>query len=312
MQTSAIILERPGELGLGSATLRELSADDVVVDVEWTGISTGTERLLWSGRMPDFPGMGYPLVPGYETVGRVSAGSASSSFAAGTRIFVPGSHSYTDVRSLFGGAARRLVVEARRCVALPDAVAENGTLLALSATAYHAMLGGHEAPDLIVGHGALGRLLARLAVATGAAEPVVWEREARRRAGATGYSVVDPDDDDRRNYRRIFDVSGSVDVLDTLVQRLAPGGEIVLAGFYEKPIQFAFAPAFMKEARLRIAAQWQPSDLEAVVALVANGRLDLEGILTHSVEAGRPAEAYRQAFEDPDCLKMCLDWRSIS
>jgi 3-hydroxyethyl bacteriochlorophyllide a dehydrogenase len=312
MQTPAIILERPGELGLGSATLRELSSDDVLVDVEWTGISSGTERLLWSGRMPDFPGMGYPLVPGYETVGRVCAQSASASVAAGTRVFVPGSHSYTDVRSLFGGAARRLVVEARRCVVLPDAVAESGTLLALSATAYHAMLGGQEAPDLIVGHGALGRLLARLSLAMGAAAPVVWEREARRRDGATGYPVVDPGDDDRRNYRRIFDVSGSVDVLDTLVQRLAPGGEIVLAGFYEKPIQFAFAPAFMKEARLRIAAQWQPSDLEAVVALVASGRLELGGILTHSVDAGRPSEAYRQAFEDPDCLKMCLDWRSIS
>ena len=34
------------------------------MDVEWSGISTGTERLLWSGRMPPFPGLGYPLVPG--------------------------------------------------------------------------------------------------------------------------------------------------------------------------------------------------------------------------------------------------------
>jgi bacteriochlorophyllide a dehydrogenase len=43
----------------------------VVVDVEWSGISTGTERLLFTGRMPPSPGMGYPLVPGYESVGRV-------------------------------------------------------------------------------------------------------------------------------------------------------------------------------------------------------------------------------------------------
>jgi myo-inositol-1(or 4)-monophosphatase len=34
-----------------------------------SGISTGTERLLWDGTMPPFPGLGYPLVPGYETVG---------------------------------------------------------------------------------------------------------------------------------------------------------------------------------------------------------------------------------------------------
>ena len=30
-----------------------------------------TEKLLWNGTMPHFPGMGYPLVPGYESVGRV-------------------------------------------------------------------------------------------------------------------------------------------------------------------------------------------------------------------------------------------------
>ena len=44
------------------------------MDIEWSGISTGTEKLLWSGRMPPFPGMGYPLVPGYESVGRIVAG----------------------------------------------------------------------------------------------------------------------------------------------------------------------------------------------------------------------------------------------
>jgi len=44
---------------------------DVVVDLAWSGVSAGTERLLWSGDMPPFPGLGYPLVPGYESVGRV-------------------------------------------------------------------------------------------------------------------------------------------------------------------------------------------------------------------------------------------------
>jgi 3-hydroxyethyl bacteriochlorophyllide a dehydrogenase len=40
------------------------------------------------------------------------------------------------------------------------------------------------------------------------------------------------------------------------VSRLAPGGEIVLAGFYDEPLSFTFPPAFMREARFRIAAQW--------------------------------------------------------
>ena len=312
MHTSAVIFERPGMLGLAPAELRPMGPDDLLVEVEWTGISTGTERLLWSGRMPPFPGMGYPLVPGYETVGRVVEGGVQTATRHGTPVFVPGTTSFLHVRSLFGGAARRVVVPEKRCVVLTDEASEASTLLALAATAHHiAPLDGKQ-PDLIVGHGALGRLLARLVVLSGATPPTVWEREHRRRSGAVGYTVVAPEDDDRRDYKLICDVSGSVEVLDDLVSHLAPGGEIILAGFYDRPITFDFAPAFLREATLRISAQWQPADLTAVASAVSEGRLSLSDLITHRGTAADAVAAYRQAFEDPDCLKMCLDWRALS
>ena len=76
-------------------------------------------------------------------------------------------------------------------------------------------------------------------------------------------------------------------LLDSLIGRLAPGGEIVLAGFYSEPLSFAFPPAFMREARLRVAAEWQPSDLVAVKALIESGRLSLDGLITHRHDAAR-------------------------
>ena len=56
---------------------------------------------------------------------------------------------------------------------------------------------------------------------------------------------------------------------------VAPGGEIVLAGFYTQPIAFAFAPAFMRETRLRVAAEWKRADLLAVKWLIESGQLSL-------------------------------------
>lgn len=312
MQSVAIVLERPGVLGLQPATLRSMERGDVVVDVIWSAVSSGTERLLWSGRMPDFPGMGYPLVPGYEAVGRVTDAGQDADIAPGAFVFVPGSNAFRDVRNLFGGAARRLVVQSNRAVQVSESLGDQATLLALAATAHHVAPLGAPSPELIVGHGTLGRLIARLAVLSGGAPPVVWEREPSRRNGAVGYAVVDPADDDRRNYARICDVSGSVEVIDTLISRLAPGGEIVLAGFYDRPVSFAFAPAFMREARLRVAAQWQPQDLTAAASLIADGRLSLEDLISHRMPVEQSALAYRQAFEDSECRKMCLDWRSIS
>ena len=72
MNAHAVVVEEPHKLHVRELALTEPTNNDLVVDIHWSGISTGTEKLLWSGRMPMFPGMGYPLVPGYESVGRVA------------------------------------------------------------------------------------------------------------------------------------------------------------------------------------------------------------------------------------------------
>ena len=158
-----------------------------------------------------------------------------------------------------------------------------------------------------MGHGTLGRLLARLTVQAGGA-PTVWEHAAARAAGADGYAVIDPASDARRDYRNIVDASGDAALLDTLIARLAPGGAVVLAGFYSAPLSFSFPPAFMREARVLVAAQWQKADLAHVAGLAASGALSLDGLITHRALASNAPAAYRTAFNDIECLKMVLDW----
>jgi 3-hydroxyethyl bacteriochlorophyllide a dehydrogenase len=310
MNTLAVVLEAPESLALSRLDLTPRGDSDVVVEIDWSGISTGTERLLWSGKMPAFPGMGYPLVPGYESVGRVVEAGPDSQRSVGQRVFVPGAKCFGPVRGLFGGAAARLVVAGGRVHPIGEDLGEQGVLFALAATALHA-IAGHTPPDLIVGHGVLGRLLARAAVALGAA-PVVWETNPERAAGAAGYEVRNPEADQKRDYSAIYDVSGDAGILDSLIARLAPKGEIVLAGFYSGRLDFAFPAAFMREARLRVAAEWKPEDLAQTRTLVDRGLLSLDGLITHRFAAQDAQEAYRTAFTDPACLKMVLDWRNCS
>jgi 3-hydroxyethyl bacteriochlorophyllide a dehydrogenase len=154
----------------------------------------------------------------------------------------------------------------------------------------------------------LGRLVVRIARALGG-DPVVHELEAKRRADPGGATAIDPAEDDRRDYGCILDASGAEGIVDAGVARLAKGGEIVLAGFYEAPVAFAFPPAFIREARLRIAAEFTPDDMAAVTRLAGEGRLSLGGLVTHTRPANEAEAAYETAFTDPDCLKMTLDWR---
>jgi 3-hydroxyethyl bacteriochlorophyllide a dehydrogenase len=289
--------------------------------------------------MPPFPGLGYPLVPGYESVGRVvELGADVAHLAVGDRVFVAGASCFADVRCLFGGTASRLVVDAKKATLLPKEIAafddgpagtavggssDAGALLALAATAQHALfptaananVNAGPPCDLIVGHGVLGRLLARLVVA-GGHDVTVWEKNPQRARGAVGYRVVDAAEDPRRDYRRIIDVSGDSSIVDTLVARLGRGGEIVLAGFYSEPLRLTFPPAFMREARLSIAAEFTAADVAAVMTLLASGALRLDGLITHrarmtgAADACEAAAAYATAFGDPTCLKMLIDWRA--
>ncbi len=310
--TIAVVLDAPERISVRALELIDAGRDDVTVDVEWSGISTGTERLLWNGRMPHFPGLGYPLVPGYESVGVIVDAGPNVRSRIGEKVFVGGASCYREARGLFGATAKRLVVPSTRAVKVAENTDESAVLLALAATARHALVCCAQPPELIIGHGVLGRLLARLTICAGSPAPTVWEINPSRRSGAQGYAVVDPATDKRTDYTSVVDVSGDSDVLDAAIGRIRRGGEIVLAGFYENPLHFKFAPVFMREARMRVAAEWKPEDLSYVIEASESGRLSLNDLISHRQPVGGANDAYRTAFSDASCLKMVLSWKDLS
>lgn len=302
----AVVLLGDGRASVERLELLPASVGDVLVDVEVSGVSTGTEKLFWSGKMPPFPGMAYPLVPGYETVGTVRE-AASRPELVGQRVFVAGARCYKTAHGLFGGASSKLRVAQDKVHRVGDMSAEEAAILSLAATALHT-LRGHAPPDLIVGFGVLGRLIYRLTVAMGHPPPTVWEVDPARVTDGD-VRATNADSDPRRDYNHIYDASGNDALFDQLIARLARGGELVLAGFYPGQVQFDFAPAFMKEASLRIAAEWLPDDLASLMGLIRDRRVSLTGLVTHQMPPSRADEAYRTAFTDSTCLKMLLDWR---
>ncbi|MEL7252990.1 MAG: chlorophyll synthesis pathway protein BchC [Pseudomonadota bacterium] len=313
MDTLAVLLKGPKDLQLGTLALKSPGEGDLVVQIHHSGISTGTEKLFWSGQMPPFPGMGYPLVPGYESVGEVMEAQPGTDFKPGDMVFVPGADCFQDAHGLFGGAAATLVTNAARVTRVDSGLGADGALLALAATAHHALHGpGKTAPDLIVGHGVLGRLLARITIAQGHPAPTVWDTNKTRCDGAQGYKVCHPQEDPRSDYMSVYDASGADNILNDLISRTGKGGEIVLAGFYAEDLTFAFPPAFIKEVRLRIAAEWTKDDLQKTRALLDSGALSFAGLITHEAAATDAPEAYQTAFSDPACLKMILNWKEAA
>ena len=123
MHSTAVLMSGPKDIALRAVDLIAPGAADVVVKVAYSGISTGTEKLFWSGTMPPFPGMGYPLVPGYEAAGEVVEAGPESGLRVGDTVFVPGANCYQagqdgPVRGLFGAASQYLVTAGARTARL--------------------------------------------------------------------------------------------------------------------------------------------------------------------------------------------------
>ena len=314
MITKAVVMSEPGSLSIQPVDLKSPSKEDIVIDINYSGISTGTEKLFYNGKMPQFPGMGYPLVPGYESTGEVVQAPKDSNLKIGDMVFVPGADCCSgSVKSLFGGAAQMIISSPNRLIKIDPTMGCNGALFALAATARHAIAGfGNKMPDVIVGHGVLGRLLARLVILAGEKPPIVWEKNILRHSGATDYEVVLPEYDERSDYDCIFDVSGDSEILDSLIGRVRKGGEVVLAGFYPDRIGFGFAQAFLKEVSLRVSAEFTPEDVATTKLLIEDGSLSFDGLISDVYSAKNANKAYNIAFNNAECLKMVLDWRNAA
>jgi len=49
LRAAAVLFNGERSATVGTLSLTAPQVDDVVVDVLWSGISTGTERLMWTG-----------------------------------------------------------------------------------------------------------------------------------------------------------------------------------------------------------------------------------------------------------------------
>lgn len=312
--TQAVVIPEPGKVVLQQVALRTPGPTDVVIATAYTSISAGTERMLLAGQMPH-PMLQLPVVPGYETVGRVTAVGAEVDPAwLGRWVYVGGAHCYAGINPAWGGQAATLFTDVKRVTPLDDVPPQQGVLLALAATALHGVrqLQAHVGQRvLVIGQGPVGQLAARLLMADGV-EVIVVDRAAVRLARSVAHQIVDVTvtplaEAVAQPVHAIVEASGSMAALGDALKLLADKGTILLLGYYGK-LELPYMPLFLKEAKLLTAKEWAAGDLAACRDAIAAGKLEVASLLTHALPIARVAEGYETALNDPACLKLVFDW----
>ncbi|KRE02245.1 dehydrogenase [Bosea sp. Root381] len=172
----------PGECALNTETLPAPTAGDCLVRTLWSGISRGTERLIFEGRVPeaehermrapfqhgDFP---FPVKYGYGAVGLVDAGPEAM---LGRTVFCL--HPHQDV----------FIAPSNRLTPVPAAVPARRAILAANMeTALNAHWDAGSGPCdriVVVGGGVIGLLVAWLAARLPGAEVTLVDVEPGRAA----------------------------------------------------------------------------------------------------------------------------------
>jgi len=179
----------PGKAELRPATIGDAGPNGVLVRTLYSGLSRGTERLIFEGKVPeaewsrmkapaqegDFP---FPVKYGYAAVGLVEEGPPE---LKGKHVFVLYPHQ------------DRFIVQAERAFILPDDVPpQRATLAANMETALNILWDGGAQPAddiVIVGGGIVGMLVASLASRLPGAKVTLVDIEPSRRQIASRLGV---------------------------------------------------------------------------------------------------------------------------
>jgi (R,R)-butanediol dehydrogenase/meso-butanediol dehydrogenase/diacetyl reductase len=185
-----------------------------------------------------------------------------------------------------GAFAEYVAVAPHEVVRLPAGVDdEHGALVEPLAVALHAVgVSGLRAGErcLVIGAGPIGLALVLWARHLGAAEVIVSERAAGRRAmaerlGAT--RVVDPERDELAaalppdGADVVFEAVGARGLIQSCIEHVRFRGRVVVAGVCIPPDTFSPTSAVLKEASLQFVLAYEKSDFERTVELLAQGRI---------------------------------------
>lgn len=313
--TQAVVITEPGKVNLQEVKLKDPGQNDVIIETAFTSISAGTERMLLAGQMPH-PMLQLPVVPGYETVGRiVSTGPGGDRRRLGQMVYVGGAMCYADVNGAWGGQSARLFVDGGRVVPLNGIDPKSGVLLALAATALHGVdLINHLTPNdavMVLGQGPVGQLAARFLKGRGI-KVIVVDKNSSRLQHSVADQVVDVSQGELADQidgkvAAIVEATGSMSVLRDSLPHLDQKGTILLLGYYQS-LDLPYMPLFLKEARLLTAKEWSPGDLARCRDYIRSGELDVSALITHQMPVSSIQQAYDVALNDGDCLKLILDW----
>lgn len=333
-----VLLRGPHQMRLEEVPRPVPRADQVLVRVRYSACCA-TDFDLIDGTMPDQAK--YPIILGHEWSGQVIEARPEYAALVGKDIVADNlvtcgacpaclagranlCRSMDELGfSLNGSHAEYLVTLARNVRVLPPGLSPRAAALAepVGVALYGARRARVGLGDQVVvlGAGPIGLFAMQVCRAAGAAE--VWQADVRserlrlaRFLGATRTldvskaSLADTLREARFEPDVVMECSGSPQAFAQAIKAVRPGGRIGVLGYYaDEMAEIRPSDIMMRDLDV-LGAVCPTGAWDAAVALIADGRVNTEAIITHTFPLEQFAEAYETARgKRGDAIKVMLD-----
>lgn len=326
----ASFIHAPRDIRLGEVPDAEPGLGQVLLDVTAVGVCGSDLHTYVYGNVggiaPD-----QPLILGHEAAGVVVAAGPDAGLMPGQRVAIDPATpcgvcercqagephlclklEFLGLYPYHGALRERMVYPAHLCVPVPDVISDIGAaMLEPLGVAIHAIqLADIQLGDdvAVLGCGAIGLLLIRLARLSGArrifaSDNHPWRREAAAAYGAD--AILDASHEDivvevlRRTNKRGVDVAieaaWAADTMSQCVEIARYGGRVIVVGI---PVEDSFmvpaGAARRKELLIRPSRRMKHT-YPAAIALAAGGQVDLDRLASHQFSLEQTRDAFEMA-----------------
>ncbi|MBC2595858.1 zinc-binding alcohol dehydrogenase [Ruficoccus amylovorans] len=338
MKQKTITFTSVGKAELLESELTSVPDHQVLVENEVSGISAGTERacLLDMPNLADEPAGSFPKRLGYSGVGRVvEVGAHVHQVKVGDRVLSYKGSTHANYNYLDGNEVLKLEDDS-----LPSEHAVFGVIGSFSLNGLRKTRLEIGESAVVVGLGILGLLAVSLCRIAGASPVIATDLSPKRRKTALAMEAHQAFDPTASDYieqvkaatgggaQAVIEVTGQSIALKQALSFVEPLGRIALLGctrvsdtaidFYQQvhrpgvEIIGAHGRARPQLESRPHAWTWQ-DDIRALWRLMADGRLDMDKVLTEVYSPDEAPAVYKQLAEQPQDFPVgaVFDWRRL-
>lgn len=313
-----------------------LAANELLIDTEYTFISSGTELANYTGKEPKVFQKGawceYPWRSGYANVGVVSeVGSSVTRASPGDRVFTYGRHAST-IRY----AQDRLVVPVR--AAVDPAVIAASRMAGVAMTAIIVGKIGTNPWVVVFGLGLVGNLASQMFQIHGCrvigVDPVAERQKLAQRCGIE-HTIGGSADEAQAEIQEItggelgnitVDAVGHSRVVIQALRATASHGQLIILGSPRVEVQGnltdLLSETHLRWITIRGALEWcvpmypdignrisQFGKQQTIFDWMARGQLHVEPLISHRLKPGQIKQAYDGLLNEPNVYTgVVLDW----